>query len=93
MALSPKEREQIVEEETLRHETRRNLHAQACAQRGGRGRWLWYVAFFALGFAAHGLCDRACPWSHAACAWDAAGAMAPGHHCMLGDDLTPTAKP
>ena len=41
MALSPKERENIAEEETLRYETRRNLHRQYCARR--RPIWPWIL--------------------------------------------------
>jgi hypothetical protein len=80
MALSPKEREKIVEEETLRFETRQNLHAARCARRQGRRfGWLWLLAFFALGYAVHGLCRRACPWE---------GGMVPGH-CMYGAGMAP----
>ena len=46
MALSPKEREKIIEEETLRFETRMNLHKKACAERPVR--WPWVL----LGIAA-----------------------------------------
>jgi hypothetical protein len=89
MALSPKDREQIIDDETLRHEIRRNLHAQACAQRGGRGRWLWFAAFFALGYAAHALSCGACPWGRASCGMGGPGAMMPGHHCMMGEGMLP----
>ncbi len=44
MALSPKDRERIIEEETLRYKTRQDLHAQACASHPRRGRWLRWVA-------------------------------------------------
>jgi hypothetical protein len=80
MALSPKERENIVEEETLRFETRQNLHSARCSRgHGRRFGWLWLLAFFALGFAVHGLCSRACPWE---------GGMYSGH-CMYGAGMTP----
>jgi hypothetical protein len=81
MALSPKEREKIIEEETLRFETRRNLHSARCARgHGRRFGWLWLLAFFALGYAVHGLCRRACPWEQ--------GGMFPGH-CVYGAGMMP----
>ena len=88
MALSPKEKEQIIEEETLRFETRKNLSAQNCSQHCGRGRhrWLWYLVFFVLGMAMHGLLRHCCPWG--GCAWAGQG-MPPGHHCMLGQGMEP----
>lgn len=58
MALSPKEREKIVEEERLRFETRQALHAEACAKHPRRGRWLWWAALILLGYAAW--CWMAC---------------------------------
>lgn len=86
MALSPKERDRIVEEETLRFGTRRDLHAQAPCARRGRGRtWLWCAAFFLLGYALHGVCGRLC--SGSSCPY--AGMEAPGHHCMLGSGIAP----
>lgn len=87
MALSPKEREKIIEEETLKFETRKNLHAQSGGCHRGHGRWLWYLVFFVLGMAAHGLLRHCCSWG-AGCHWDGAG-MAPGHHCMMGQDMGP----
>jgi hypothetical protein len=53
MALSPKEREKIVEEERLRYETRQALHAEACAKHPRRGRWLWWLAAAFLAYAAY----------------------------------------
>jgi len=79
--LSPKEREKIVEEETLRFETRHNLQGNSCGRPCGRHRWLWFLAFFILGYAVHGLVRRGCPMG---CHWDA---MAPGHHCVMGEGL------
>ena len=77
MALSPKEREKIVEEETLRFETRQNLHSARCSRSHGRRfGWLWLLAFFILGYAVHGLCSRACPWEG-------------GGHCMYAAGMTP----
>lgn len=89
MPLSPKEKDQIIEEETLRFETRKNLQAQSCAQHRGHGwgRWLWYLAFFILGLAAHGLMRHCCPWQRV-CPWEGQG-MQPGHHCMMGSDMGP----
>ncbi|HTB22465.1 MAG TPA: hypothetical protein VK914_07145 [bacterium] len=82
MALSPKEREQIVEEETLRFETRQSLHAAKCSRgHGRRFSWLWLLAFFALGYAVHGLCGRGCPFDGGSCRWRAG--MLPGH-CLYG---------
>jgi hypothetical protein len=49
MALTPKDREKIVEEETLRYETRQALHRAACAQHRPN-RWLWWLAVAALGY-------------------------------------------
>jgi hypothetical protein len=81
MALSPKEREKIVEEETLKFETRTNLHSQRCAGRhAGRKSWLWFLAFFLLGYAVHGMCQRACPWG--------GDGMIPAH-CRMGAGMLP----
>ncbi|HTA16784.1 MAG TPA: hypothetical protein VK786_03475 [bacterium] len=80
MALSPKERESIVEEETLRFETRQNLHSARCSRgHGRRFGWPWLLAFFILGYAVHGLCGRACPWE---------GGMLSGH-CMYSGGMAP----
>lgn len=78
MALSPKERERITEEETLRHEIRLGFHSKSSCHGRGR-RWLWLAAFFLLGYAFRGLADRAC---HRFCPYEALGGM-PGH-CMMG---------
>jgi hypothetical protein len=53
VALSAKERERIIEEETLRFETRRNLHKKSCAERPVR--WPWIILGILL---VYGL------WSH-----------------------------
>ncbi len=81
MALSPKERENIVEEETLRFQTRAGLGAPP---RGGcRGRlWLWCLAFFVLGYAVHGLCLRGachepCPYAMGGSSWHCPYAQGP----------------
>ena len=42
VALTPKRREEIIEEETLRYQTRQNLHSQHCAQK--KVRWPWILA-------------------------------------------------
>ena len=82
MALSPKEREQIVEEETLRFETRQGLHAAKCARgHGRRFGWLCLLAFFALGYAVHGIRGRGCPFDGGSCRWHEG--MIPGH-CLYG---------
>jgi hypothetical protein len=47
MALSPKERERIIEEERLRYETRHALHREYCA-RHRHSRWLWWLAAIVL---------------------------------------------
>jgi hypothetical protein len=65
MALSPKERERIIEEERLRFETRQALQAEACAKHPRRGRWLWLAALVLLGYAV---------WT-----WMACGGRACGH--------------
>jgi hypothetical protein len=65
VALSPKERERIIEEETLRFETRRNLHKKACAERPVR--WPWILLGLALVF---GL------WCHIFCGGSSCGAGA-----------------
>jgi hypothetical protein len=46
VALTPKERERIIEEETLRYETRRNLMHQHCSSRPRR--WPWVLLGLAL---------------------------------------------
>jgi hypothetical protein len=88
MPLSPKEQERIIEEETLKYETRRNLHAKSCASQPRRGRWLWYLVFFVLGFAFHGVLGRLCRYGEPYCPWQGYG-MGMGHHCMMGQDMAP----
>lgn len=77
MALSPKEREKIIEEERLRYETRQALHAEACAKHPRRGRWFWWLGALILAYAAysHLACGRG--W----CSHWGAGCKA-GHHRM-----------
>lgn len=92
MALTPKERENIIEEETLRQETRKNLHGQHCCC-GKRRRCLWIVAgillvFFLFGriFCGHG----ACGWGHGY------GMMGEGKHCAMaghGPEEAPMGQP
>lgn len=77
MALTPKERARIIEEEQLRFETRQTLHRESCAQHRPR-RWLWRIAIVVLLLAA---------WCHFSCGGFAAchrGAWmgANGHHCL-----------
>ncbi|MGH7441985.1 MAG: hypothetical protein ACREKE_04845 [bacterium] len=81
MPLSPKERDHIVEEESLRFETRRNLHAQTPCRRGCGRIWLWCLAFFILGYAVHGLCTRV---GSRYCPYEGMG-FAPGH-CIYGQN-------
>lgn len=57
MALTPKEREKIIEEETLRYETRQALHEAACG-RHRPNRWLWWLA--AAGLAYFAYCHFVC---------------------------------
>jgi|GEM_PF-1813839 len=93
MALSPEEREKIIEVETLKFETRKNMQSGNCHRsRCGGMRWLWFLAFFILGYAIHGLCDRMCPWHQSSCAWQGMGpgmGMASGGHCMFGHGMMP----
>ena len=82
MALTPKERARIIEEETLRFETRQALHHAACSQHRPR-RWLWRIAIVVLVLAA---------WMHFFCGGFGScrhgeGMMgAPGHHCLYHAD-------
>ena len=65
MALSPKDRERIIEEETLRYETRQNLCKKYCAER--RVRWPWVVLGAVLVYAlwAHIFCGgERCDYRH-----------------------------
>jgi hypothetical protein len=65
MALSPKERERIIEEEQLRFETRKTLMRESCAKHRP-SRLLWWVAAAALIFAiySHFACGGpSCAWS------------------------------
>ena len=72
MALSPKERENIIEEETLRFETRRNLHKKACAARPVRWPWIVLGALLVYGLWSHIFCKgESCDWH----------AMRGGHKC------------
>jgi hypothetical protein len=71
VALSPKERERIIEEETLRYETRRNLHKKACAERPVR--WPWVVLGLLLVYLL---------WSHIFCRGESCGlGMSNFKHC------------
>jgi hypothetical protein len=80
MALSPKERERIIEEEQLRFETRQTLMREHCAKHRP-SRCLWWVAVAALLVAAychfscrgascdwqrHGMDGKRCPYSQMA---------------------------
>lgn len=83
MALSPKEREKIIEEEKLRYETRQALHAEACAKHPRRGRWLWWLAAGILAYAAYSYfaCGRGwCRHWGAGCKAGVHGAWG-GHAC------------
>ena len=71
MALTAKERERIIEEETLRFETRQNLLREQCGQhRGRRRRWWWLAALvLAVALYCHFECrEEGCSWGHARCA-------------------------
>lgn len=72
MALSPKEREKIIEEETLRFKTRQDLHAAACASHPRRGRWLFWLAAAIVAYAV---------WCWVACGGGAWGMHGWGGHC------------
>jgi hypothetical protein len=65
MALSPKERERIIEEETLRYETRRNLHHQYCSSRPRRWPWI-LIGILAVCFLYNHIFCRGgyCGWGH-----------------------------
>lgn len=52
MALSPKDREKIVEEEKLRYETRRTLDREYCAKHKSY-RWLWWLVVAAIAYCAY----------------------------------------
>jgi hypothetical protein len=76
MALTPKERERIIEEERVRFETKQALWAEHCAKHPRRGRWLFWVAALVLALAL---------WHHhRACYYGGYGhmGMGPGAHCM-----------
>lgn len=83
MALTPKERERIIEEERVRFEAKQALWAEHCAKHPRRGRWLYALAAVVLAYAV---------WCHYACGgagWrnchHGYGMMgAPGKHCMHG---------
>lgn len=87
MALSPKDREKIIEEETLRYETRAGLAKQACGGHGRHrpGRWFFGLACFLLGIAVHALiCHHGCGYGYGARGCSMDGGMMPGRHCMMG---------
>lgn len=76
MALSPKEREKIIEEETLRYETRQNLHKQYCAGRPVRWPWIVLGALLVYALWAHIFCGgQGCDYRHMG------GGMSGGHKC------------
>ena len=72
MALSPKDRERIIEEETLRYETRQNLCKKSCAARPVRWPWVVLGALLVYALWAHIFCGGA------SCSYG--GGMA-AHHC------------
>lgn len=89
MALTPKERDRIIEEETLRHEIRQSLHAKACAQHPRRGRWLWAAAAVALAWFAwcHYACGgRSCLMGGPGCRMHG-GMMMEGKRCPAQGDM------
>lgn len=90
MALSPKERERIIEEEQLRYETRQALHREHCAK-NRPSRWLWWVAAIVL--AALAYCHFAC--GSGSCAWGGHGMK--GKHCayhgQMADDGVEPGQP
>jgi hypothetical protein len=104
MALSPKEKARIIEEEQLRFKVRQDLHAQACAQHPRRGRWLWAVALLVLAAALwmHGRC---CSYGGFACHNGMGRMVCPMHGGMMppadgaapdeapAQDKAPAAKP
>ena len=81
MALTPKEREKIIEDETLRFETRKNLHGQACANHPRRGRWLWVLGAVLLGWALY--CHFVC--GGASCL--RRPGMMEGRHCQMHGEM------
>jgi hypothetical protein len=79
VALTPKERERIIEEETLRYETRRNLMHQYCSSRPRR--WPWVLLGLALVWLlySHIFCGgMGCGYGSSGCAGHAWG---PRAHC------------
>jgi hypothetical protein len=73
VALSPKDRERIIEEETLRYETRQNLCKKHCAERPVR--WPWVLLGIALVYLL---------WAHIFCAGGSCpfgGRMGAAHSC------------
>ncbi len=70
MALSPKDRERIIEEETLRYETRQNLCKKACNDRPLRWPWVVLGALLVYGL-----------WCYVFCA---PGSGSCGHHGKMG---------
>ena len=78
MALTPKERARIIEEEQLRYETRQQLHREQCAQKHPRRR-LWWIVLIVLAVAAycHFSCGEGSCWHH--------GGMMGKHHCAMGE--------
>jgi len=82
MALTPKERERIIEEERVRFEAKQALWAEHCARRPRRGRWLFWVAAAILAYAL---------WAHHACAYGRGchWGMGPGYRCPYHGDMMP----
>jgi hypothetical protein len=62
VALSPKERERIIEEEQLRFETRQTLSREHCAKHRPN-RWLWWVALVVVAYFAFCHSNR-CPMGY-----------------------------
>lgn len=82
MALTPKERERIVEEEKLRYETRQTLHRESCAKHKP-SRKLWWIGAIVLGYLAY--CHFVC--GDVSCAWGKHGGMMNGKHCTMHEPM------
>ena len=90
MAISPKKRERILEEEQLRFEIRQTLHREHCAK-NRPSRILWWVAVAAVAYVAFSFfnCGGAsCSHSRAHCLYQG-GSLEEGTTVAPGQPLAP----
>jgi hypothetical protein len=94
VALSQKDREKIIEEETLRYETRANLHKKACAERPVRWPWILGGALLVYALWAYIFCGPgACSFHGDSCRGKFGMHKGKSCHGMMYQDPNPDIAP